>query len=196
MQKGGAFHQNSIFDKINFKQGKLARISVSIHRNMRANLPDDCMAIPWKKDFVEKIVYNKVRNLLEKLRREVPGNVFMGAGIVIYESLDNLPVFLLGSESKVGTKVNLLSSLINSSVATNPHHDGFSLISKDFQITHKNVYFAPPIDSSVEFDPDYGYGTRYVAALMGSKIEGILMTAVISNSYGIVVFKNGREISE
>lgn len=134
----------------------------------------------------------RVKKLLEKIRREAPGNVFTGAGVVVYESLDNLPLFLMGEDSVVNDNIDLFTTVLESSLATNPNHDGFCMVSKDFKLTHKNIYFAPPIDQSVSFDNSQGYGTRYVAALMGSKVEGVLLTAVVSNSYGIIVFVDGK----
>lgn len=135
-------------------------------------------------------MHQQLKELLEKLRREAPGNVFTGAGIVVYDSLENLPIVHMGENSGVNGD-DLFTTILKSSLATNPHHDGFSLISSKFNLTHKNVYIAPPISETVSFDKEKGYGTRYVAALMGSKVEGIMFTAIVSNSYGIVIFKNG-----
>ncbi|EPW6912851.1 hypothetical protein HJ049_06445 [Vibrio parahaemolyticus] len=87
-----------------------------------------------------------------------------------------------------------MSSLLETSVATNPNHDGFNMINADLRLTHRNVYFSPPIDKRVCFDVTKGYGTRYAAAIMASLVEGIKYTAVVSNSYGVVVFEDGKEI--
>lgn len=139
---------------------------------------------------------DRVLNLLKKLKKEVPGNTFTGTGIVIYESLDELPLFLMSENSKVEDNADVYSTILESSLATNPNHDGFNMVNNELKITHRNVYFAPPINREVIFDSSNGYGTRYVAALMGSTISGVLLTAVVSNSYGIVVFENGKVIWE
>ncbi|WP_419812562.1 diadenylate cyclase [Bacterioplanoides sp.] len=139
---------------------------------------------------------NRVLSLLKKLKKEVPGNTFTGTGIVIYESLDELPLFFMSADSEVNDNEDVYSIILESSLATNPNHDGFNMITSDFKITHRNVYFAPPISTDVVFDSSKGYGTRYVAALMGSTIQGVLLTAVVSNSYGIVIFEHGKAIWE
>lgn len=138
----------------------------------------------------------RVLNLLKKLKKEVPGNTFTGTGIVVYESLDEFPLFLMSENSRVEGNADVYSTILESSLATNPNHDGFNMVNNDFEITHRNVYFAPPINRKVIFDNSNGYGTRYVAALMGSTIPGVLLTAVVSNSYGIIVFENGKVIWE
>ncbi|EJB8451814.1 TPA: diadenylate cyclase [Vibrio parahaemolyticus] len=137
---------------------------------------------------------DKVFKLLKKLKKEVPGNTFTGTGIIIYESMDNLPVFNLSNSSELHGSNDVYSTILESSLATNPNHDGFNMINREFKITHRNVYFAPPVDLNVDFDSENGFGTRYVAALLGSKVKGVLLTAVVSNSYGIVVFENGSPV--
>jgi DNA integrity scanning protein DisA with diadenylate cyclase activity len=139
---------------------------------------------------------DSVLNLLRKLKREVPGNTFTGTGVVVYESLENLPLFMMSENSEVNGDANLYSTILESSLATNPNHDGFNMVNSDLKITHRNVYFAPPIKKEVNFNNHNGYGTRYVAALMGSTISGVLLTAVVSNSYGIVIFENGVVVKE
>lgn len=138
----------------------------------------------------------RVLNLLKKLKKEVPGNKFTGTGLVVYESLDNLPLFLMSESSTVEENADLYATILESSLATNPNHDGFNMVTNNFKITHRNVYFAPPIKKEVTFDNRKGYGTRYVAALMGSTIPGVSLTAVVSNSYGIVIFENGKTVWE
>ena len=139
-------------------------------------------------------LYDRLSSLLIILRRKVPGNIFTGAGVVVYEHLNNLPLLKLSRCSDVSIDNDTLDSLIDTSVATNPEHDGFSLLDKELSLTHKNVYFNVPIDPDVKFDVTKGYGTRYAAAIMASKVEGIIMTAVVSNSYGVKIFKDGVEI--
>jgi DNA integrity scanning protein DisA with diadenylate cyclase activity len=139
---------------------------------------------------------DSVLNLLIKLKREVPGNTFTGTGVVVYESLEDLPLFMMSENSEVKGDANLYSTILESSLATNPNHDGFNMVNSDLKITHRNVYFAPPIKKEINFDNSNGYGTRYVAALMGSTISGVLFTAVVSNSYGIVIFENGVVVKE
>jgi len=136
----------------------------------------------------------KVFDLLKKLKKEVPGNTFTGTGIIIYENLSNLPVFNMSKSSELHGSNDVYTTILESSLATNPNHDGFNMINSDFKITHRNVYFAPPVDLDVKFDNESGFGTRYVAALLGSRVKGVLLTAVVSNSYGIVVFENGSPV--
>ena len=139
---------------------------------------------------------DRILNLLQKLKKEVPVNTFTGTGIVVYESLNNLPLFLMSEKSKIEDNADVYTTVLESSLATNPNHDGFNMVTSNFKITHRNVYFAPPIEREITFDNRSGYGTRYVAALMGSTISGVLLTAVVSNSYGIIIFKGGKVVWE
>jgi DNA integrity scanning protein DisA with diadenylate cyclase activity len=139
---------------------------------------------------------DSVFNLLKKLKREAPEDTFTGTGLVVYESLDDLPLFMMSENSTIEGDANLYSTILENSLANNPNHDGFNMVNNDFKITHRNVYFAPPIRKEIIFDDCSGYGTRYVAALMGSTISGVLLTAVVSNSYGIVIFENGEVVRE
>ncbi len=160
-------------------------------------VPSDAYGAPEPSvRFQESTLRDRVLNLLKKLKREVPGNTFTGTGLVIYESLDELPLFLMSSDSEVNYNEDVYSTILESSLATNPNHDGFNMVTSDFKITHRNVYFAPPIRKDVIFNNRNGYGTRYVAALMASTIQGVLLTAVVSNSYGIVIFERGRAVWE
>lgn len=141
-----------------------------------------------------KINTDDLYTLLYKIRNEIPNDLFSGIGIVIYESLDNLPLFQLSENSKINQEMDLSLVIKESCQITNLNHDGFILINKNLEATHRNIYFAPPINSSVTFIKEKGYGTRYVAALLGSIMDGVLLTAVVSHSYGIVIFKNGEAI--
>lgn len=138
----------------------------------------------------------RLLRLLTELKKEGPGNKFTGAGIVVYESLDDLPIFLMSENSCVEPDADVYATILKSSSAANPSHDGFNMITSNFKITHRNVYIAPQIKTDVTFDKRNGYGARYVTAIMGSAVPGILFTAVVSNSYGIVIFENGKAVWE
>ena len=144
--------------------------------------------------FMESILEYKLYNLLQSIKKQVPGNIFTGIGIVLYDSLDNLPFFKLSSNSVVERGVELSDSILEASLATNINHDGFNLVNRNFEITHRNVYVAPPINDDIFFDNTKGYGARYASAILCSRVDGVFLTGVVSNSYGVVIFKNGQVI--
>jgi hypothetical protein len=55
-------------------------------------------------------------------------------------------------------------------------------------------YFSPPIVPSAAIDRSKRFGGRYLAALFGSALPGVLATGVASRDFGIAVFRDGREI--
>jgi DNA integrity scanning protein DisA with diadenylate cyclase activity len=138
---------------------------------------------------------HKLLKILEKVRTEVPGNIFTGIGVIVCDSLEYLPFLPMSDKSRVISEVDVVSKIVEGSLATNVNHDGFNILGKNFNLIYKNVFISPPIAKNIELDIDQGFGARYVAAILASKIEGVIVTAVVSNSYGIVIFKNGKVVN-
>ena len=77
-----------------------------------------------------------------------------------------------------------------------PCHDGFQLVSQGWQLTHRNQYFAPPIDLTISADylQTKDIGARYLSALFGSKIRGVICIGIVSERDGLVIFQDGKEV--
>lgn len=132
--------------------------------------------------------------ILEKIKSEVPGNIFTGVGVIVCDSLDELSFLPMNVCSKADQKENVISKIIEGSLATNLNHDGFNILANDFSLLYTNVFVSPPIVNDVEIDLSRGFGARYITAALASKVKGVAMSAVVSNSYGIIIFKNGKVV--
>jgi hypothetical protein len=88
-----------------------------------------------------------------------------------------------------------LDRLVEISHQTSELHDGFHVLSPELDLTRVSLYFSPPIVAGVSVDPTRRVGGRYMAALFGSTLAGIIATGVASPRYGVAVFHRGKEIS-
>src|SRR5205823_12332189 len=73
------------------------------------------------------------------------------------------------------------------------HHDGFHVISSTWRLTRVAQYFSPPIIPDAQIDRSKRFGGRYLAALFGSGIPGVLASGIASEGFGIAVFRGGKE---
>jgi hypothetical protein len=62
--------------------------------------------------FVEVQLEHSLRTVLEKVRTEVPGNIFTGVGIIVCDSLDSLPFFPMSDGSKINDVVDTVSRVL------------------------------------------------------------------------------------
>lgn len=130
--------------------------------------------------------------MLEKIRSEAPSDTFTGVGVVVCSSIDSIPFLPMSENSQLSNEVDTVSMIMEGSLATNVNHDGFNILGEDLNLLYRNVFISPPIKNVLDLNIKQGTGARYVAAILASKIEGVAITAVVSNSYGIVVFKDGK----
>tara|TARA_R110000850_G_scaffold253692_1_gene378915 strand:+ start:154 stop:375 length:222 start_codon:yes stop_codon:yes gene_type:complete len=62
------------------------------------------------------------------------------------------------------------------------------------KLTHFAQYFSPPIVREAVLDRHRLVGGRFVAALFGSAIPGVLMTGIVGLNSGLSIFRNGEEV--
>lgn len=143
--------------------------------------------------------------ILEKLNRLLweidsrKNNNFEGLGIVIYSSLENLPVSPINNATDVmdlpKERLDKISSiLLEISNNDSAFHDGFHLISNNFVLTHLCQYFSTPIIENLVIENHYG--SRYRTALYGSFLANVMYTAVLSKNYGPIIFQRGSIIKK
>ncbi len=138
----------------------------------------------------------KLRKILTQARIIIPDDQFCGIGVILYSEFSHLPVLPLCPD-EINIKTNTLADqLVNASLASNPCHDGFHLISSEWNLTHVNQYFAPPIPdlTSNKILGNESRGARYISARIGSLLPSINCTGVLSDRDGLVVFRNGEEV--
>ena len=142
---------------------------------------------------MKKIIENVSRLLVDLEKNKT--SEFEGIGLIIYSSFSTLPISAINSNN---SSLNLpkteyceiLETLLKVSSGTNPFHDGFHLISKDFTLTHVSQYFSTPIIPNIVIENQFG--SRYRTALYGSFLPEVLFTGVLSKNYGPIIFENGK----
>lgn len=122
------------------------------------------------------------------------GPSFSGVGVLISSDPSVLPISPLRPVEVPDSWDSALDTLIAISDLTSEFHDGFHVLSPDFRLLRTSQYFAPPIVSGLRGDPERRVGGRYMAALFGSALSGVLASGVVSPGYGVAVFERGREI--
>lgn len=135
-----------------------------------------------------------VLGLLVEVEARAGAN-FSGTGIIVSASPDDLPILALRSISDPGKVSDVAEMLATISNPANEHHDGFHVLSPELRILRLGQYFSPPIIHDAFIDRTRRFGGRYLAALFGSAIPGILATGIASCDFGIAVFCSGREIA-
>ena len=132
------------------------------------------------------------RNLLYEVGLNSRGD-FSGVGIVVCDNPNDLPVVSL-RDKPPETDGSVAQILLELSSYKSKYHDGFHILDEKGALTHVAQYFSPPIIQEAYIDRSRRVGGRFVAALFGSAISGVLMTGILSEGHGLSVFKNGKEV--
>jgi len=135
----------------------------------------------------------KFQEILQAVYKNNKTNDFSGLGILLTQVGCSLPIFPLRENSDL-PHLGLIDTLSLISDIKHPLHDGFHIIDNDWNIVKLAQYFSPPIISTVKVNYDKAFGGRYLAALFGSMIPGVMLAGVASNSFGVAIFENGKEI--
>jgi hypothetical protein len=132
-------------------------------------------------------------DLLNKVQ-SLAGRDFSGIGIVICDVPEALPMFPIRlANNKFGCS-NLIDDLVKISSLHSEFHDGFHVISSNFELAVVAQYFSPPIVEDVKIDRTKRFGGRYLAALFGSSLPKVRMVGIASNGFGLAIFQHGVEI--
>lgn len=138
--------------------------------------------------------------MIQRLRRtlslvqQLAGDEFSGIGVIICASDVNLPIYPLRPSSALPIENDLIKCLAAISSVQSEFHDGFHVISVDWQLIKTSQYFSPPIIDDAKIDRTKRFGGRYLAALFGSALPGVEVSGVASNGFGIAIFQRGREV--
>lgn len=125
----------------------------------------------------------------------VAGDEFTGLGVIVSATPTSLPLFPIGPPIDLG-QPNRSDSLLGSiSVASSEHHDGFHILSPSLKVSSVSQYFSPPIVPNVSINRAIPFGGRYLAALFGSALDGVLATGIATSKLGVVIFADGLEVS-
>lgn len=145
------------------------------------------MTLPARQDLIEHMA-----NLLEEVAVRA-GEDFSGIGLIVTRSPESLPIISLRSISKLIDDAATATALARISHPRHEHHDGFHVLTPDLEIERVAQYFSPPIVSAARIDRRKLFGGRYLAALFGSMLPGVLATGIASRDFGVAVFQAGDE---
>jgi len=120
---------------------------------------------------------------------------FSGTGLIVSDRPHDLPILALRPFSEPGEATNVADRIAAISNPAHEHHDGFHVLSPDMRLIYLAQYFSPPIVPSAPIDRSKRFGGRYLAALFGSALPGVLATGIVSRDFGIAVFRDGREMA-
>lgn len=141
------------------------------------------------------MITTQLRHVLEEIRGR-GGPTFSGVGLLISGAPGTLPIVGLRGNvlpDQGGGTINTLARISND---MSEFHDGFHVLSPDFELLRTSQYFSPPIIADLPVDSDRKLGGRYMAALFGSALPGVLASGVASREYGVAVFENGQEVRD
>jgi DNA integrity scanning protein DisA with diadenylate cyclase activity len=119
---------------------------------------------------------------------------FTGLGVILWDGSHNLPVFPMRIDPDLKSSMDSARYLAEISSPDNNLHDGFHILNLDMRIVSLAQYFSPPIPAAIFPNRERKFGGRYLAALFGSSLPGVVLTGISTPTLGIAVFKNGVEI--
>ncbi|WP_343611901.1 hypothetical protein [Novosphingobium sp.] len=126
---------------------------------------------------------------------ERAGADFSGTGVIVSSRIDDLPILGMRPVSDPGEVTDVAHLLATISNPANEHHDGFHVLDPNLRILRLGQYFSPPIALSANIDRTKRFGGRYLAALFGSMLPGVIATGIVSCNFGIALFREGQEIA-
>lgn len=126
---------------------------------------------------------------------ERAGVDFSGIGVIVSTRVDDLPILAMRCVSDPGEVADVADLLATISNPAHEHHDGFHVLDPDLRILRLGQYFSPPIVLSAHIDRTKRFGGRYLAALFGSMLPGVVATGIASCDFGIALFRQGQEIA-
>ena len=125
--------------------------------------------------------------------RAIAGDQFTGLGVIVSMSRASLPIFPIGPAIEIDPTIEPDALLGSIAVARSRHHDGFHILTPALKVHAISQYFSPPVVPGIDVDRARPFGGRYLAALFGSTIDGVLATGIATHTRGIVVFVDGQE---
>lgn len=126
--------------------------------------------------------------------RVCSGDRFSGVGVLVSADPAALPIIPLRPQSRFYSSPDVRVALIAISDEANEFHDGFHVLTPDLDIMLVSQYFSPPIVADLRPDPARRLGGRYMAAMFGSTLPGVLAAGVASANYGVAVFEQGHGV--
>jgi hypothetical protein len=144
-------------------------------------------------DNIGESVIDELRHILAQVQARA-GSEFSGIGLVICNAPEVLPICSLRPASTYPNRADLVSQLTTISTMGGEYHDGFHVISTDWELLKVSQYFSPPIVAEAKINRTKRFGGRYLAALFGSALPLVSACGIASNGFGIAIFQRGSEV--
>ena len=122
------------------------------------------------------------------------GESFSGVGLIVYEEIDRVRAFPLRDTFPNADGLDVTDVLADMSTQHSEYHDGFHLVTTDWELTHVSQYLSPPIATDCQIAKDRCPGGRYLTALFASRIPGVTLTGIVRSDLSMSIFENGREV--
>ena len=139
----------------------------------------------------------QLRGALAELLRAAAhraGPRFAGLGLIVSADPRSLPLYPIGPPLELGATADTVTVLGSLAIDGSAHHDGFHILTPALALAAVSQYFSPPVVTGLEIDRSRRFGGRYLAALFGSLLPGVLATGIATPALGVIVFCGGREI--
>ena len=137
----------------------------------------------------------RIFNLLEKAS-ELCGSEFTGTGVIVHPEPSKLGLFPIAFDAGFQPSESVEQTIADISKPDSPWHDGFHILNPALELVAVSQYFSPSVIQDLSIDRERPFGGRYLAALFGSKIDGMIATGIATRSLGTVVFREGRELDD
>ena len=142
----------------------------------------------WRPGLIEDL-----EALLHAVRTRA-GDQFSGIGVIVSNEPSALPLFPIGPTVELDANADAADLLGAIATERSPYHDGFHVLGPNLQVLALSQYFSPPIVAGLTVDRAAPFGGRYLAALFGSTIAGILATGIATPRSGVIVFADGKVV--
>lgn len=136
---------------------------------------------------------NALTNLLAGAANRA-GSGFAGLGVIVSDDPGSLPLYPIGPPITLASGTDTIALLGDLAIEGGAHHDGFHVLDLALNLKAVSQYFSPPVVTGLEIDRSRRFGGRYLAAMFGSVLPGVLATGISTPTLGVITFRAGSEI--
>lgn len=138
------------------------------------------------------------RESLKELAANRPCD-FVGLGVIVYLTLEGLPVAPLGAiestrpELPIYGEANLMKALATLATRRSAQHDGFHLINAEKgALTHVAQFVSPPLEAALASrSANWPAGARQMTALLISAMPQVMFSGVVAADGEVQLYENG-----
>ncbi|WP_333855572.1 diadenylate cyclase [Denitromonas sp.] len=117
---------------------------------------------------------------------------FTGTSVVICRALDGLPYCAMTEGWPVSAGASLVDNLLAMAHGESPYHDGFHLLTSNFEFLKVACYLAPRISDEAPRVSFAGRGSRFSTAYFMSLLSPAICVGIVGHRREVTVFRQGR----